>query len=93
MAYDSIISPRALREIYLMPFMLAEKYARPWSYMTAYVFPERTPDRYRFLTCVDLDNTAFRYNRLNGTHLSEHPILKETLRGEWGSEAMIMSDW
>ena len=38
MAYDSIISPRALREIYLMPFMLAEKYAKPWSYMTAYVF-------------------------------------------------------
>jgi hypothetical protein len=37
MAYDSIISPRALREIYLMPFMLAEKYAKPWSYMTAYV--------------------------------------------------------
>ena len=37
MAYDSIISPRALREIYLMPFMLAEKFAKPWSYMTASV--------------------------------------------------------
>ncbi|EEB90824.1 hypothetical protein MPER_10922, partial [Moniliophthora perniciosa FA553] len=36
MAYDSILSDRALREIYLMPFMLAEKYAKPWSYMTAY---------------------------------------------------------
>lgn len=36
MAYDSIISERALREIYLMPFMLAEKYAKPWSFMTAY---------------------------------------------------------
>ncbi|KAG7086260.1 hypothetical protein E1B28_002228 [Marasmius oreades] len=36
MAYDSIISSRALREIYLMPFMLAQKYAQPWSYMTAY---------------------------------------------------------
>ncbi|KAK7040389.1 hypothetical protein VNI00_009866 [Paramarasmius palmivorus] len=36
MAYDSIMSDRALREIYLMPFMLAEKYAKPWSYMTAY---------------------------------------------------------
>ncbi|KAG5651698.1 hypothetical protein H0H81_007757 [Sphagnurus paluster] len=34
--YDSIISPRALREIYLMPFMLAQKYAAPWSIMTAY---------------------------------------------------------
>ncbi|KAF8061827.1 beta-glucosidase [Lyophyllum atratum] len=34
--YDSIISPRALREIYLIPFMLAQKYAKPWSMMTAY---------------------------------------------------------
>ncbi|KAF8892349.1 glycoside hydrolase family 3 protein [Gymnopilus junonius] len=35
-AYDSILSQRALREIYLMPFMLAQKYAQPWAYMTAY---------------------------------------------------------
>ena len=34
-AYDSILSPRALREIYLMPFMLAQKYAQPWAYMSA----------------------------------------------------------
>ncbi|KAJ2929628.1 hypothetical protein H1R20_g7478, partial [Candolleomyces eurysporus] len=34
--YDSVVSPRALREIYLMPFMLAQKYAQPWSYMTGY---------------------------------------------------------
>lgn len=36
MGYDSVLSPRALREIYLMPFMLAQKYAQPWSIMTAY---------------------------------------------------------
>ncbi|KAF8993944.1 glycoside hydrolase family 3 protein [Cyathus striatus] len=36
MGYDSIISPRALREIYLMPFMLTQKRADPWAYMTAY---------------------------------------------------------
>ncbi|KAJ7182828.1 beta-glucosidase [Mycena crocata] len=35
-AYDSIMSERALRELYLMPFMLAQKFAKPWSYMTAY---------------------------------------------------------
>jgi beta-glucosidase len=35
MAYDSIISERALREVYLMPFMLAQKFAKPWSYMSA----------------------------------------------------------
>ena len=33
--YDSIMSERALREIYAMPFMLAEKYAKPWCFMTA----------------------------------------------------------
>ncbi|EMD34223.1 glycoside hydrolase family 3 protein [Gelatoporia subvermispora B] len=69
MAYDSILSERALREIYLMPFMLAEKYSKPWSYMTA-------------------------YNRVNGTHASENPhIIREILRNEWGSNAMVMSDW
>ncbi|THH14189.1 hypothetical protein EW146_g6124 [Bondarzewia mesenterica] len=36
MGYDSIVSERALREIYLMPFMLAQKLAKPWSVMTAY---------------------------------------------------------
>ena len=36
-AYDSILSDRALREIYLMPFMIAERDAKPWSFMTAYV--------------------------------------------------------
>jgi beta-glucosidase len=33
--YNSILSPRALREVYLMPFMLAQKYAQPWAFMTA----------------------------------------------------------
>ncbi|CAK5276716.1 unnamed protein product [Mycena citricolor] len=36
MAYSSDLSERALREIYLMPFMLAQKLAKPWSMMTAY---------------------------------------------------------
>ena len=35
MAYDSIVSERAFREIYMMPFMISEKYAKPWAYMTA----------------------------------------------------------
>lgn len=35
MGYDTILSERALREIYLMPFMLAQKYAKPWSIMTS----------------------------------------------------------
>ena len=33
---DAIVSERALREIYLMPFMIAQRDASPWCYMTAY---------------------------------------------------------
>lgn len=33
--YSSNIGERPLREIYLLPFMLAQKYAAPWAYMTA----------------------------------------------------------
>lgn len=33
---DSVVSQRALREIYLEPFRLAQKHSSPWSFMTAY---------------------------------------------------------
>ncbi|EIW85859.1 glycoside hydrolase family 3 protein [Coniophora puteana RWD-64-598 SS2] len=36
MAYDSVLSERVLREVYLMPFMLAQKHAKPWCFMTSY---------------------------------------------------------
>ena len=69
MAVNSILTERALREIYLMPFMLAIKLASPQAIMTA-------------------------YNKVNGTHVSENPhILKDILRGEWGWEGLVMSDW
>ncbi|KAI0928112.1 hypothetical protein AcW2_004230 [Taiwanofungus camphoratus] len=35
-AADSVLSDRALREVYLYPFMLAQKKAQPWSFMTSY---------------------------------------------------------
>ncbi|KZV61870.1 glycoside hydrolase family 3 protein [Peniophora sp. CONT] len=35
-AADSVVSMRALREIYLYPFMLAQKLAKPWAFMTSY---------------------------------------------------------
>lgn len=69
MGQDSIIAPRALREIYLRPFQIAQARAKPWSYMTS-------------------------YNKLNGTHCSENEwLLKDLLRGEWGFEGLVMSDW
>lgn len=36
MSVDSIVTERALREIYLMPFQIAQRDSKPWCYMTAY---------------------------------------------------------
>ncbi|KAJ4176365.1 hypothetical protein NW755_014454 [Fusarium falciforme] len=36
MGQDSIIGPRALREVYLRPFQIVQARAAPWSYMTSY---------------------------------------------------------
>ena len=34
------------------------------------------------------------YNRLNGTHASQHPwLLTEVLRDEWGFDGVVVSDW
>ncbi|OCH95211.1 putative beta-glucosidase from glycoside hydrolase family GH3 [Obba rivulosa] len=35
-AANSVVSERALREVYLYPFMLAQKKAQPWAFMTSY---------------------------------------------------------
>lgn len=35
-AVNCVVSERALREIYLMPFMLAQRYAKPLCYTTSY---------------------------------------------------------
>ena len=44
--------------------------------------------------CFSLTNIVHRYNRVNGTHVSENPfLLKRILRGEWGFNGMVMSDW
>jgi len=33
------------------------------------------------------------YNKINGIYATEHPILKETLRKEWGYQGVVVSDW
>lgn len=51
----------------------------------------------RFLLHVvgmSLTHIVERYNRVNGTHVSENPkIIQDILRKEWGSDALVMSDW
>ena len=83
MGYDSIISPRALREIYLMPFMLAMKHAEPWAIMTAYGYISSLPKS------LILSSS---YNRVNGPHVSENPFfLKKILRQEWNFNGVVSS--
>ena len=68
-AVQAIISERALREIYALPFQLAVRDADPGSLMTA-------------------------YNGVNGTYCSESAdLLDGLLRGEWGWNGLVMSDW
>lgn len=33
------------------------------------------------------------YNKLRGTHMSEHPLLDDLLRGEWRFDGAVVSDW
>ncbi|MDE7168443.1 MAG: glycoside hydrolase family 3 C-terminal domain-containing protein [Clostridia bacterium] len=67
--YDSAVDARTLREIYLTPFEIAVKGAKPAAVMTA-------------------------YNRLNGVYCNENKwLLSEVLRGEWGHDGIVISDW
>jgi len=33
------------------------------------------------------------YNKINGIYATEHPVLKEVLRKEWGYQGVVVSDW
>jgi beta-glucosidase len=33
------------------------------------------------------------YNSVNGTTMTEHPLLSEPLEGEWGFDGLVVSDW
>ena len=66
---SSEVDERPLREIYLRPFQIAIREAKPWAVMSS-------------------------YNRINGTSASENGhLLLDILKGEWGFEGMVISDW
>ena len=66
---DSLVSQRAMREIYLKGFEICVKEANPYTLMTS-------------------------YNLLNGIHTSESSdLIAGILRGEWGYQGMITTDW
>ena len=33
------------------------------------------------------------YNRLNGTWCAEHDVVRDVLRGEWGFDGLVVTDW
>ena len=85
LGYNSIIDERSLREIYLLPFMLAQKLSSPWSVMTWYV------NSISELVYTE-SNDHLSYNRVNGIHVAENPeIIQKILREEWKSDAMVCS--
>ena len=66
---NSVIDPRALRELYLVPFELAVKEGGALGVMTS-------------------------YNRFNGGYCAnDAALLNGILRGEWGFEGFVVSDW
>ncbi|NBH11014.1 glycoside hydrolase family 3 C-terminal domain-containing protein [Amycolatopsis sp. SID8362] len=66
---DVHVGERALRELYLAPFELIVKRAKPWGIMAA-------------------------YNSVNGTTMTQHAgLLDGVLRGEWGFDGFVVSDW
>lgn len=66
---NSVVSERALREIYLRPFEIAIKEGGAKSLMTS-------------------------YNAVNGRKsASNYELNNMILRGEWGFEGVVMSDW
>ena len=66
---DSVLSERALREIYLKGFEICVKNSKPQNIMTS-------------------------YNKINGVwgHYN-YELCERILRGEWGYEGNVMTDW
>ena len=68
--------------------MLAQKLAKPWAFMTSYVWAQVYPSLASYLTI------KYSYGRIYGTHIADSPhFLQDILRKEWGFDGIVMSDW
>ena len=68
-AVDSIVSARAVRELYLKPFEMVITKGRPTTIMSS-------------------------FNKINGTFAAgNHVLCTEILRGEWGFDGAVVTDW
>ena len=68
-------------------FMLAQKQAKPWAYMTSCVVSF-------WSQCTRPYRTHHSYGRINGIHCAENPtLLQDILRKEWGFDGLVTSDW
>ncbi len=66
---DTVVSERALRDIYLKGFEIALSASNPRAIMTA-------------------------YNAVNGTYTAaSEDLISHILRGEWGYDGVVMTDW
>jgi beta-glucosidase len=42
---------------------------------------------------ADVWSVMAAYNSVNGATMTEHPLLTEPLKGEWGFDGLVVSDW
>ena len=92
-AADSMVSMRALREIYLYPYVFRDRttvfprFSSLISFGSSFMLAHKHAKPWAFMTS---------YGRVGGIHVSENPaILQDILRNEWGlpDDAIVMSDW
>ncbi|QPG75305.1 hypothetical protein FOA43_002656 [Brettanomyces nanus] len=78
-SFSALVTERALREVYLMPFQLAIKYANPWSIMTSYNKVNGTHVSENKFLLTDILRDEWHYNGLLmsdwfGVYSSENSI-------------------